>query len=244
MEAQEKRKNISHYAIFDYWKDKCITKDGRVEIEIGYEGHDERKANVENSIEVVRDWGEPECWACRKEVPEYDYDNIDQDLSKVWKNKNVVHFLNKSHIVPHALGGGENPENMFLLCEECHKDSPDTKYKDQFFKWVYKRRHQPKKKGAMYLFEAAKRLEDQGLPMLLTGEEWSFETLNNHGGYIAPESYISAAVGVNIERWESIFALIRTTAGEKTEMAFRDLLKETAKVQTERIADAIVQSEV
>lgn len=238
METNVKRKSISHYAIFDYWKDKCITKDGKVEIEIGYEGHDDRKANTQNSIAVVCDWGEPECWACGREVPGYDYDNIDQDLSKVWNNKNVVHFLNKAHIVPHALGGGENPENMFLLCEECHEDSPDTKYKDQFFKWVYKRNRQPK--GKMYLIEAAKRLEEHDLPLLVTGEEWNSENINTHRGHIAPESYISAIVGVNVERWESIFALIRTTAGEKTEMAFRDLLKETAKMQAERIADAIV----
>ena len=244
METNVQRISISHYAIFDYWKDKCITKDGKFEIEIGYEAHDDRKANIQNSIAVVRDWGEPECWACRQEVPGYDYGKIDQGLSEVWKDKNVVHFLNKAHIIPHALGGGENPENMFLLCEECHRDSPDTKYKDQFFKWVYKRRHQPKSKGAMYLIEAAKWLEEHGLPLLVTGEEWSFENINTHGGYIAPESYISSAVGVNVERWERIFALIRTTAGEKTEMAFRDLLKETAKVQNERLADAIVQWEV
>lgn len=32
--------------IFNYWKDKCITENGDVEIEYGYEGCDEEKLKL------------------------------------------------------------------------------------------------------------------------------------------------------------------------------------------------------
>lgn len=56
--------STKHFDIFDYWKDKCITDEGNVEIEMGYEGYDETKSNIHNSIPIVEDWGEPQCFAC------------------------------------------------------------------------------------------------------------------------------------------------------------------------------------
>ena len=39
-------------------------------------------------------------------------------------------------------GGDDTPDNLFLLCEECHIDSPDTYNKEAFFRWVRRRRNE------------------------------------------------------------------------------------------------------
>lgn len=44
--------------------------------------------------------------------------------------------LQRCHIVPHMLGGGVEPSNLMLLCEECHQGNPDTKHPDMFFNYV------------------------------------------------------------------------------------------------------------
>lgn len=48
--------------------------------------------------------------------------------------------LNRCHIIPHSAGGEDNPNNLFLLCEDCHINSPDTSNQSNFFRWVYNRR--------------------------------------------------------------------------------------------------------
>lgn len=42
----------------------------------------------------------------------------------------------KAHIVPWALGGGNDVSNLFLLCPTCHSKNPDTIYPDMFFSFV------------------------------------------------------------------------------------------------------------
>lgn len=117
----------SHKSIFEYWKDKAITKDG----DVIREGED-----FKNSIPVVYDYGEPECWACRQKV-----EILEQiDISKVWGNSKVKSKLNRCHIIPYSASGEDEPSNLFLLCEDCHINSPDTNNQNNFLRWVYKRR--------------------------------------------------------------------------------------------------------
>lgn len=40
------------------------------------------------------------------------------------------------HIMPKSLGGADNPENLFLLCGECHFVSPDTTNRCVFYDWI------------------------------------------------------------------------------------------------------------
>ena len=61
-----------HGRIFDYWKDKCITYKGTIEIEGNYD--------YSKSIEVVKDWGEPNCWLCGKIINLDDYPFYYEDL--------------------------------------------------------------------------------------------------------------------------------------------------------------------
>lgn len=128
--------NTSHSRIFDYWKDKAITKDGTVILD---------DFNDKNSIPVIYDHGEPCCWACARFI----YKAFDAKGYEELANYNprmlydlpiVKSQYNRCHIVPHQAGGSDEPSNLFLLCEECHEESPDTLNPKNFFKWVYKKR--------------------------------------------------------------------------------------------------------
>lgn len=127
----------SHYKIFEYWKDKCISYDGKI--------YKEGEYDYDKSIPVVNDWGEPECWCCgRSSSAIYDqkeYDNwIEEDdgIKKIWNSKETRRLLQKCHIIPEACGGLTNENNMFLMCSECHRETPDTIHEQAFFKYVYK----------------------------------------------------------------------------------------------------------
>lgn len=127
----------SHYRIFDYWKDRAITKSG-VDVDIN--------DFSDQSVEVIIDWGEPCCWACGREVDLRQYKNYDSDLaqhnhSKIYGYAKVKERLQKCHIVPHSIGGSDSdPSNYFLLCKKCHAESPDTENPRNFFRWVYRKR--------------------------------------------------------------------------------------------------------
>lgn len=56
---------------------------------------------------------------------------------------NSLGSLQKAHIIPHSMGGSEEPDNMLLLCPVCHRNSPDTTTKESMISWLYKERKQP-----------------------------------------------------------------------------------------------------
>ena len=47
--------------------------------------------------------------------------------------------LEKCHIIPHALGGTDSPDNLVLLCSRCHSEAPNVA--DQSFMWIWLRRY-------------------------------------------------------------------------------------------------------
>ena len=137
--------NTSHYRIFDYWKDKAITASGDVK------ALRDCKSLLDVEI-VVGDWGEPCCWACGKYAVkdkellnffENNQDTVsDVFFKKLYNLKSLKSVLNRCHIKPNALGGEDSPDNLFLMCEECHALSPDTVNRAAFFRWVYDRRQE------------------------------------------------------------------------------------------------------
>ena len=165
--------NTSHYRIFDYWKDKVMLSSGEVKLVT------ECKPTLTEEL-VVEDWGEPCCWACGEPATN------DQELvrffdahagtenpdffKKLYALKSVKHSLNRCHIHPNALGGTDSPENLFLMCENCHVLSPDTTNRTAFFRWVYDRRKQYVH-GRMCPSEMLKRIDVElsrrGLPPLV-----------------------------------------------------------------------------
>lgn len=166
--------NTSHYRIFDYWKDKIITSSGDV-MDINA-----RKSKLEYEF-VIDDWGEPSCWACGELAIGDDalcrFFDAHQDAAsedfykKLYALKPVKSKLNRCHIKPNALGGEDSPENLFLMCEECHVLSPDTTNRAAFLRWVYDRK-QRYTHGVMAPREMVRRINDElsrrGLPDLMS----------------------------------------------------------------------------
>lgn len=92
-----------------------------------------------------------------KKIHEYWYKEVTGERADYWANRlgdssyeNIVEgngkwcyacgkesgHLQRCHIVPHCLGGGVEDSNMFLLCNRCHQDNPDTVFIELFFDYV------------------------------------------------------------------------------------------------------------
>lgn len=209
---KEKRKILTqHSAIFNYWKNKCINKDGSVVLEQYAE---------EGSVPVIKDAGEPMCWACSKPIITEREDSMPEipnsrDYAWLWSSKEVKSGLNRCHIVPHAMDGKDTPQNLFLMCGNCHIESPDTKNREGFFRWVYRRR-KGSVMGVIDPVNMVKKintdLEDRGLPSILEigkdcpdffngSEIYGFleKNVGTHGAKVAASTYI-VAVADFIER--------------------------------------------
>lgn len=155
--------STTHYKIFDYWKNKSF--------------HDVLDDQDPTEM-VVFDWGEPSCWACgrpacRKAEEEAQLQEKCKredgtfDYASLWNNPRVKSELNRCHIKPAALGGKDEPSNLFLLCEECHLLSPDTINVNSFFRWVLNRRKDycaGKLSPSAILRGVEAQLKERGLP--------------------------------------------------------------------------------
>ncbi len=87
------------------------------------------------------DWGEPTCWACRYgfngKYDITDFYSSDETIKKHWNKSS----LQRCHIIPKSLGGNNHPENLFLMCKECHDLAPNTSFKDVFMRWAEKQNY-------------------------------------------------------------------------------------------------------
>ena len=125
----------SHFEIAKYWRDKFILPNGEI-----------TNLFEEGAIPVIIDIGEPCCWGCdRPVIGEAEKKRISTEenevyLQKIWKDPTVKSKYERCHIIPGALGGEDKPENLFLMCEQCHFESPDTTNPKSFFRWVYSQR--------------------------------------------------------------------------------------------------------
>ena len=162
---EKRRISTQHGAIFSYWEDKYINRDGGVVSE---------EDATKDSIPVVKDEYEPMCWACSKPIITEDEEvfakNPDERIvRRLWEERQVKSGLNRCHISPDSMGGEDTPQNLFLMCGNGHIDAPDTMSREGFFRWVYRRR----KSSLMGLVDAAGMIErieedlvDRGLPKL------------------------------------------------------------------------------
>lgn len=215
-----------HSDIFEYYKDKCITENGTVEIDVGYDGHDESKANVDNSIPVIVDWGEPCCFACGGWTG-VQVDDVDADLKKLWDNATVKRQLQRAHIVPDALGGKDTPTNLFCLCKRCHRDSPDTIYANEFFRWVYNRR----KEGTLShrvvnkaIAECEKRNVNPAFMDLKEVFDNVYKTMGSHGAVIEESSYVAALVGSAMNKYNTLNSLLQANTNSEREKAISKVI--------------------
>ncbi len=69
------------------------------------------------------------CWCCR--ALENWWLTPDNEIDQSRNTR-----IERCHIVPHSLGGKDNPLNFVLLCVDCHRKSPDIKDEFSLFKWM------------------------------------------------------------------------------------------------------------
>lgn len=190
---------MTHYDIFNYWKDKAINSKGEIEINYGYKGNNEEWLN-HNTVPVVHDWGECRCFACDIDFYEEDVSDYKDDLKLLWNAKKYGSKLEMAHIIPRKLGGEMTAKNLFLLCKRCHRDSPDCAFPSEFFRWVYKR----KKDGDIanrtvkyILKETSKR----GIQLNTISNTFDLDTLlqvaiGQHSGWVVEASFQAAIMGI------------------------------------------------
>ena len=137
----------SHYDILNYWRRKRITESYDIE------------DCPDFCSNIICDPDIPKCFACGQLILPNEYldslansvfnavrynNKTDAEkeeifIKRIWNDDHVKHKLQRCHIYPSALGGSNMPDNLFLMCKTCHRDSPDTKYTKQFFRFVYNR---------------------------------------------------------------------------------------------------------
>lgn len=216
-----------HSKIFTYWKDKCIRNDGKI--------FKEGEIDYSISIPVVYDWGEPQCWCCGAIVPAEKnqkylecLNGTEDDLAEIYNFRQVKSVLQKAHIVPHSLGGKDTPENLFLLCKKCHQNSPDTKSRTMFFKYIYQKRkcfQDPfGTKSYLDILEQARQIlcEDYGIMKPVFDTKYLFypaeRVISSHCGNIEDSTNVYYHVLVALEN--------KTALNERDDKLFRYFLNQ------------------
>jgi hypothetical protein len=75
------------------------------------------------------DVGEPSCFACGWMATDPDEP---PEIWGVWERA----ALDRCHLVPHALGGLDVPQNLVLLCGRCHAEAPDVGAPEYMLRWI------------------------------------------------------------------------------------------------------------
>lgn len=202
----------SHRKIYDYWKNKAISEDGNEYIDYGCEGCDTNLLNKVKSVAVVYDRGEPKCWGCGMDIliQSDDYEKrLQENVDSIWSYPEI-HSLQRCHIVPRQLGGEDTPSNLFLLCHNCHRESPDTSSRKQFLRWVYERRQKP---NSLFLYveeakEILKRVYGINNPFFLDlfDKNDMKKHLGEHAGAIRHDSIVAYVVDNALRTQKSIDA--------------------------------------
>ena len=118
----------SFAAIAEYWCDRPLPGSERIALE---------------------DLGEPQCFACGScRLEQVHSPKAQRDI---WKG------LQRAHAVARSLGGSNAVENLALLCESCHEESPDTADAAIFWKWIA---NHPENGSMAYLVQAVFGMND------------------------------------------------------------------------------------
>ena len=134
MEVKRGDCRINRQDIAEYWSDKAIRPDGRI-------------VKLKDFSELLEGWrmvlnlntSVPHCWACGKP-----FENTFQKSNSIFEAYRDIGDLNRCHIKARQFGGEDSVENLFLMCEHCHQESPDTLNRTAFFRWVYDRKSEYK----------------------------------------------------------------------------------------------------
>ena len=187
-----------HSDIVKYWKDIGITSKGTV-VNL-------KEANFEEDVEIVIvDIGEPTCWGCDKPINKV-FENkrynklIKSDPFGIWNLKPVASSLERAHISPRALTNNNDVSNLFLLCPNCHKISPDHVNESHFFRFVHTRRKryaQGINKQELTDFYDALQSEDVKVELSdFANIDINSNRINTHGFDIPPSTLLSEMLDV------------------------------------------------
>lgn len=190
----------SFYEIAKYWKNKNITEYGEI-----FDTEDLNKYSDVKHIPVIKDFGEPRCFCCgavNKRIYESEsykkYMPVDE--KNLWNEKNN---FEKAHIVPKDLGGKDDPSNLFILCKECHRESPDTVFERMFFQWIYSRRIYSK--GMTILDDSIQMCKKNNIPLYyLLPNSTNNKYKNTHGAIFATSTISAEMVGLALTRKQII----------------------------------------
>lgn len=137
------------------------------------------------------DWSEAHthCWNCGDD--------------KYRKSKKIAR-LERAHIIPHALGGGDTPSDYVLLCKSCHEEAPNINNKDDMWDWI-KSNYMP---FAMYNTYKLRK----ALVMFKQKEGYSFfskKTLNENWEIELQKCFKSIGTHVNVFNVSTYYYLLK-----------------------------------
>lgn len=103
----------TRYDIFNFWKDKVITKSGIAK--------DMSNMDTDCTIPII-DWGEPSCPCCHKPIlveNENDYDKwlAEGNFEAIW---NSLTMQRETKILGLAHESYDKPEFLSVVCNECY----------------------------------------------------------------------------------------------------------------------------
>ena len=103
-----------------------------------------KKLLSENIIASKSKNKRPQIHTTKKEIVEYwearvDEGNLSVDFAEAYDRCwrcGCECTLHRCHIIPHSLGGKDEPSNMVLLCNRCHREAPNIDDAEFFWDWL------------------------------------------------------------------------------------------------------------
>ena len=123
----QKRNMPTRQKIADYW----TSKEGLDHI---LRIRDTYNVDVGDMLCIEHDI--PHCWACDVTMVEVD-SSRDGSTHKRYNEPYIG--LDRCHVIPKAVGGPDTVDNLVLMCERCHTDSPNTESEKIFWTWFTNR---------------------------------------------------------------------------------------------------------
>lgn len=115
-----------------YWRNKGLNSCGQI---VYYDGISL------DIIPIIVDFEFPSCFCCNGGIditdnPKFHTHEGTKYAHRIWDYPKVN--LTRCHIIPDSLGGTCDADNLFLMCDKCHVESPDCSQPGYFFAYIYK----------------------------------------------------------------------------------------------------------
>jgi len=100
------------------------------------DGRSKRNYSVKTTMKAIAEY-----WAEYSEEHDISADfywggSLKIALKVCWRCGHKTRRLEKCHIVPHALGGKDEPANLLLMCGRCHREAPNCTDPNFILMWL------------------------------------------------------------------------------------------------------------